>query len=60
MVELEEELGAVDEGAFAEFDTMLSGVLVARTTASKPAPRPGKLRKQPTTGRTGKTRSAMP
>lgn len=58
VAELEDELGAVDEDAFTEFDTILGNVVAATSTASKPSRRPRKSAKEPTTGRATRARSA--
>lgn len=60
VAELEEELGAVDERAFTEFDAILGGVLAASTTPSKPARRPTQSGKETTHGRVRRARSATP
>lgn len=60
VAELEEELGAVEEGAFTELDSILSSVLAASTNPSKPARRPRKPRKETTAGRARRARSATP
>ena len=60
VTELEEELGAVDEDAFTEFDAILGNVLAAGAIASKSSRRSRKSGKEPTTKRTGRTRSATP
>jgi hypothetical protein len=57
VAELEDELGAVDEAAFTEFDTMLGDVLAASTT-SRPSRRIGKSTKESTAGGAARTRSA--
>lgn len=60
VTELEEELGAVDEHAFTEFDAILGNVLAASTIAPKSSPHARKSGKEPTTKRTGRARSATP
>lgn len=60
VAELEEELGAADEDAFTEFDAILGNVLAAGATARKPARRPKKSGKEPTTSRRARARSAAP
>jgi hypothetical protein len=58
VAELEEELGAVDEDAFAEFDTILGNVLAVAATTSKTSRRPRKSGKEQPAGRSGRARPA--
>ncbi len=58
VAELEDELGAVDESAFTELDTVLGNVLAEGSTASRPPPRTRKSAKEPRNGRATRARSA--
>lgn len=58
VAELEGELGAVDESAFTEFDTILADVLAASSTAPKPSPRNRKSAKEPRGSRATRARTA--
>lgn len=58
VAELEEELGAVDEGAFAEFDTILANTLAAGAAPLKASRASKKSDKEHPTGRARKARSS--
>lgn len=60
VAELEDELGAVDEAAFREFDTILSDVLAEASTAARPSSRFNTSAKEPTAGRAARARRAAP
>lgn len=57
VAELEEELGAVDEDAFVEFDTLLGNVLAATARRPETARRSGRAGKEQPASRASKART---